>query len=92
MSTVTIMKTMVSQTYYQKNREGCNCRFRRTPRTEARHKVQGSVEPMFAAGLPFPVPEILEFILEEENLGHSIQKIFQNSAILLNSGCFPWKI
>ena len=27
---------------------------------------------------------------EEEKLGHSIQKIFLNSAILLNSGCFPW--
>ena len=37
--------------------EGCNCRFRKTPRTEGRHEVQGSVDPMFAAGLPFPLPE-----------------------------------
>ena len=35
--------------------------FEKTPRTEGRHKVQGSVDPMFAAGLPFPVPEIPEF-------------------------------
>ena len=35
---------------------------KKTPHgTEGRHKVQGSVDPMFAAGLPFPVPEILEF-------------------------------
>ena len=42
--------------------EGCNCRFWKTSRTEGRHKVQASVDPMFLAGLPFPVPEILEFI------------------------------
>ena len=34
---------------------------KKTPRTEGRHKVQSSVDPMFAASLPFPVPDILEF-------------------------------
>ena len=31
------------------------------PRTEGGDKVQCSVNPRFAAGLPFPVSEILEF-------------------------------
>ena len=35
--------------------------FEKHPRTEGRRKVQGSVDPIFAAGLPFPVPKILEF-------------------------------
>ena len=40
-------------------------KLRNTPRTEGLNKVQGSVNPGFVAGLPFPVPpnqiEILEF-------------------------------
>ena len=35
--------------------------FKRSPRTEGRDKVQGSADLRFAAGLPFLVPEILEF-------------------------------
>ena len=31
-------------------------------RTEGWVKVQGGVDPRFAAGLPFPVPEALDFI------------------------------
>ena len=44
---------------FRKTREGCNCLFQNPP-TEGGDKVQGSVDPRFAAGLPFPVPEILE--------------------------------
>ena len=44
----------------RKTREGWNCRFQKTPRTEGWVKVQGSVDERFAAGLPFPVPETLE--------------------------------
>ena len=40
--------------------QGWNCLFQKTPRTEGWDKVQGSVDPKFAAGLPIPVPEILE--------------------------------
>ena len=47
---------------FRKTREGWNCRFQKTSRTEGRHKVQPSVDPTFPAGLPFPVPEILEFM------------------------------
>ena len=49
---------------FRKTREGWNCRFQKTPRTEGGDKVpavstQGSG---FPAGLLFPVPEILEFV------------------------------
>ena len=46
----------------KKTREGCNSnrRSQKAPRTEGGDKVQGSVDPRFPAGLPFPVPEILE--------------------------------
>ena len=43
-------------------REVCNYRFQnKTPRTEGWDEVPGSVDPGFAIGLPFPLPEILEF-------------------------------
>ena len=45
----------------RKTREGWNCRFRKTPRTEGWDKVPGGVDPRLAAGLPLPVPEILVF-------------------------------
>ena len=41
----------------------CNCLLRKTPHTEGWDKVRGSVSPRFAAGLPFPAPEILEFVV-----------------------------
>ena len=47
-------------------REGCNCRFRKTSRMEGRHKVQRSVDPMFAAGLPSRCPK-------SKNLINSVQ-------------------
>ena len=40
------------------SREGWDCRFRKHPRTEG----GGSVDPRFLADLPFPVPEIPEFV------------------------------
>ena len=40
---------------------GCNCLFQKTPSAEGLDKVWGSVDPRFAAGLPCPVPKILEF-------------------------------
>ena len=43
----------------EKTREGGNCRFQITPRTEGWFQVQGSVDPRLAVGLPFPMPEIL---------------------------------
>ena len=36
-------------------------RFEEAPRTEGWDRVPPSVDPRFKAGLPFPVPEILEF-------------------------------
>ena len=39
--------------------------FEKTPRTEGRHKVQGTVDPMFVAGLPFPVPNLKQFAIQE---------------------------
>ena len=39
-----------------------NCRFQETPRTEGGDKVQAVSTQGFPAGLPFPVPEILEFV------------------------------
>ena len=46
----------------QKNsREGWNRRFQKTPHGRWR-QGPGSVDPRFPAGLPFPVPEILEFV------------------------------
>ena len=44
---------------FTKTREGWNCRFQKTSRTEGWVKVQGSVDPRFAAGLPFLVLQIL---------------------------------
>ena len=44
----------------QETREGWNCRFQKLPHREGWVKVQGSVDPRFAALLPFPVPEIPE--------------------------------
>ena len=35
--------------------------FEKHPAQEGWAKVQGSVDPRFAAGLPFPVPQMLEF-------------------------------
>ena len=50
---------------FRKTRQGCNCLFQKTPRTEGGDKVRSSVDPRFAAGLPFPVFEILEFATRE---------------------------
>ena len=44
----------------KKTLEGCNCRFQNTPHTEGGHKVHGRMVSMCAAGLPFPVPEVLD--------------------------------
>ena len=41
-----------------KARQGCNCLFQKKNSGEGGHKVQGSVDPMFEAGLPFLVTEI----------------------------------
>ena len=46
------------------SREGRNCLFQEAPRREGGHKVQCSVDPRSAAGLPFSVPESLEFELK----------------------------
>ena len=53
-------------------REGWNCRFQKTSRTEGWDKVPGVSAQGSPAGLPFPVPEILEFVA----FGNS-GKIFQ---------------
>ena len=45
--------------------------------TEGRHKVHGSVDPMFTAGLHFPVPEILEF-KAFRNSGKFFQRFSRN--------------
>ena len=75
-----------------KTREGCNCRFRKTPRTEGRHKVQGSVDPMFAEGSPFLVPEILEFkaFRDSRNIFQQFSRNF-SGALLQNSRKDPRK-
>ena len=52
---------------FRKTREGWNNQFQKTPRTEGGDKVQGSVDPRFPAGLPFPVPEILEFVASRDS-------------------------
>ena len=44
---------------FRRSREGWNCRFQKTPRTEDADKVP--------AGLPFPVPEILEFVASRDS-------------------------
>ena len=62
--------------------ETCS-RFRKTSCTEGRHKFQGSVDPMFPAGLPFPVPEIQEFIAFRDS-GKNFQRFSRNFP-----GAFP---
>ena len=47
---------------FRKTREGWHCRFQKIPRADGLDKVRGGVHPRFAAGLPFPVPQILEFV------------------------------
>ena len=76
---------------FRKTREGWNCLFRKTPRTEGRHKVQGSADPMFAAGLPFPVPQILEFKPCRDS-GKFFQQFSWNfpGTFLQNSRKDPW--
>ena len=57
---------------FRKTREGWNCRFFKTSRTEGWGQGLGSVDPRFPAGWPFPVPQILEFIAFRDS-----GKIFQ---------------
>ena len=47
---------------FRETRKGWNCRLRQTPCPEGGEKVPGSADPRFPAGLPFPVPEIPEFV------------------------------
>ena len=42
--------------FSRKTPEGWNCQFQKTAPTEGWVKVQGSVDPRFAADLPFPCP------------------------------------
>ena len=58
--------------YFRITREGCHRRFQKTLCTEGGDKVQGSVDPRFPAGLPFPVPEFLELVAFRDS-----GKIFQ---------------
>ena len=67
---------------FRKARKGCSCQKKKTPRAEGQHKVQGSVDPMFAAGLHFLVPEFLEFkaFLDSGKISSNFPGIFlQNS-------------
>ena len=48
--------------FSQKNSRRLELSISKTPRPEGGDKVPGSVDPRFPAGLPFPVPEILEFV------------------------------
>ena len=57
----------------RKTREGWNCRFQKTSCTEGWVKVQGSVDPRFAAGLPFPELQIQEFLAFRDS-----GKVFQH--------------
>ena len=72
--------------FLRKTREGCNCRFQRTPHTEGWDKVPGSVDPRFAAGCLSLCPKswnLKHFVIRE-------QEIQQFSAILpWNSRAFP---
>ena len=46
---------------FRNTREGWNCRVQKNTPHGRWGQGPGSVDPRFLAGLPFPVPEILEF-------------------------------
>ena len=48
--------------FAQKNSRRLELSISKSPRAEGLDKVRGGVRPRFAAGLPFPVPQILEFV------------------------------
>ena len=48
--------------FIRKTREGWNCRFQKSTPHGRWGQGPGSVDQRFPAGLPFPVPEILEFV------------------------------
>ena len=62
-------------TQFRKNREGWNCRSQKNTPHRSWVKVQGSVNPRFAASLPFPVPK-LEYIRGSSSLSNI--KHFEN--------------
>ena len=53
---------------------GWNCRFQKASRTEGWGQGPGSVDPRFPAGLPFPVPEILEIVAFRHS-GNTFQQL-----------------
>ena len=52
----------------------------KTPRTQGWEKAPGSVDPRFAVGLPFLVPEILEFKVARDSTATAFS-VFLNQEV-----------
>ena len=72
-----LLFTSVSSESSRTTQEGCNCQFRKALCTEGGHKVQGSVDPTFAEGLPFLVSKKLELKAFRDS-GNSFQIKFRD--------------
>ena len=56
-------KILARENVFRETREGCNCRLNSRDSPHGRWgQRRGSVDPRFVACLPFPMPEIVEFV------------------------------